>query len=142
MATPGGLLWVLGGQGHKLSSSWVFPPQMERRLRGVERAPVTLHWGTTHYLQGIAPPGVGQDGGSENGHKRVGKECLTGKRDQEGLRLGYHSGGMTLDSKFLGTGGGGVVGRGYEGDSSAPHFTLPHILPRGGSRLRFVPGGR
>lgn len=37
---------------------------------------MTLHWGTTHYLQGIAPPGVGQDGGCENGHKRVGKGCL------------------------------------------------------------------
>lgn len=39
------------GQGHKQPSSWAFPPQMERRLRRAEGAPVTLH-GVLHILYG------------------------------------------------------------------------------------------
>lgn len=53
----------------KQPTSWVFPPQMERRLRGVDGAPVTLHWGIIYYIQQIAPPGVVQSSGSKNGQE-------------------------------------------------------------------------
>lgn len=94
-ATPAGLLWVLGGQGHKLG----VPSSDGKEAQGSEGGSCDIAWGTTHYLQGIVPPGVGQDGGSKNGHRRAEKGCLTGKRDQERLRLGYHSVGTVLDSK-------------------------------------------
>lgn len=101
-----------------------------------------MAWGATYYIHGEWRPlelcsevAVCTDPGE------VGRGCLDGRRDQEGLRLGHQNGGTRPD-QILGSGdeveesGEAVRGPGE------PEFPQLHILPRGGSGLSFVSGGR